>query len=76
MCAGCFMYIKPAKQSYKVNVITVSSITVKKIETQTAEPEYDLFSRFRRNKLHVKELFKIVVHLKLLKTMHPLFIKS
>ena len=48
MCAGCFMYIKPAKQSYKVNVITVSSITVKKIETQTAEPEYDLFSRFRR----------------------------
>lgn len=34
MCAECFMYIKPAKQPYKVNVITVSSITVKKIETQ------------------------------------------
>lgn len=34
MCAECFMYIKPAKQLYKVNVITVSSITVKKIETQ------------------------------------------
>ena len=32
MCVECFMYIKPAKQSYKVNVITVSSITVKKIE--------------------------------------------
>lgn len=30
MCTECFMYIKPAKQLYKVDVIIVSSITVKK----------------------------------------------
>ena len=34
MCAECFMYIKPAKQLYKVDVTIVSSITVKKTETQ------------------------------------------